>query len=59
MAVGDFTKEEADKVTDCIVAMHNALSKAKRFEYIGELNEALCFVGAAKRHAPPTTAQNE
>lgn len=50
--VGDFTKEEAEVVKDCITEMFDAISKRKRMEFIGHLNEALCFVDAAKRIAP-------
>ena len=47
MAVGDFTKEEAD-----IEEMFEAIPKSKRIGYIGHLNEALVFVEQAKKQAP-------
>jgi hypothetical protein len=52
MAVGDFTKEEAVVVQNCVNDMFNALTKKKQLEFLGELNEILCFVSAAKRVAP-------
>ena len=52
MAVGDFSREEADVVKDCIKAMFDAITKRRQPEFIGEFNEALCFVEAAKRNMP-------
>jgi hypothetical protein len=55
MAVGDFTKQEADVVHECVNDMFNALTKKRQMEFLGELNEILCFVTAAKREAPDTS----
>jgi len=52
MAVGDFTKEEAEVAAECVSKLFDAFSKRKQGEFLGELNEALCFIGAAKKHAP-------
>jgi hypothetical protein len=52
MAQGEFTKEEADAVTETVCEMHKALSKPKQRDYIGHLNDILLFVEAAKKVAP-------
>lgn len=59
MAVGDFTKEEAGVVEDCISEMFDAIPKSRRMEYLGHLNEVLCFVAAAKRNAPTEDGESE
>ena len=52
MALGEFTKEEADFVKEAVEDMFNAISKSKKGEYIGHLNEIFLFIEAAKRAAP-------
>lgn len=52
MAVGHFTKEEADIVKGCIIEMFDAIPNRRQGDLIGHFNEALCFVEAAKRVAP-------
>ena len=51
MAVGDFTKEEAKVVHECIEEMFEAIPKRRQMEYIGHLNEVLVFVERASKHA--------
>ncbi len=48
-----FTKEWADAVRDhCIEVLFNAIPKSRRMEFIGEYNDALLFISAAKTVAP-------
>jgi hypothetical protein len=58
MAVGDFTKQEADIVYKCIEEMFDAIPKSKQMDYIGHFNEALVFVTKAKRNAPDETKED-
>jgi len=52
MAIGDFTKENADVVGETAEDMFKGVPKRKQMDYIGHLNEILCFVEAAKKAAP-------
>ena len=55
MAQGDFTKEEAKVAGDCADTIFSALSKPKKQELIGELNDLLLFLDAAGNAAPNET----
>lgn len=57
MSLGEFTKQEANAVKQAVEDMFKALSKKKRIEYIGHLNETFLFIEAAKKVAPE--AKNE
>jgi len=52
MAQGDFTKEEAKRAREAVNEMFNALTRNKKMEYLGHLNDILLFLEAAGRHAP-------
>jgi hypothetical protein len=52
MAQGEFTKEEAEETVKSVNEMFSALSKPKKIEYLGHLNDILLFIGSAKRAAP-------
>lgn len=52
MAQGEFTKEEADSTKKAVEEMFKGLSKGKRGEFLGHLNDIFLFIEAAKRAAP-------
>jgi hypothetical protein len=52
MATGDWTKAEADATTEAVDELFKALPKTKQRAFLGHLNDILCFVSAAKKHAP-------
>ena len=52
MAQGQFTKEEADETVKAVEEIHEALTRTKRMEYLGHLNDILLFLQAAKEAAP-------
>lgn len=52
MAQGEFTKQEAEETRTAIQEMWEALTKNKRMEFLGHLNDVLLFLSAAAKHAP-------
>jgi len=52
MAQGKFTKQEADETVRAAEEMFEGLSKGKRLDFLGHLNDILLFIEAAKREAP-------
>ncbi len=52
MPQGDFTHAEAIFVRTCIDEIFSALSKAKRAEFLGHLNDILLYIEAADKAAP-------
>lgn len=59
MAQGQFTKQEADETLKAVTEMFDALSRSKRFDYIGHLNYIGLFLEAAKQAAPNEEAKEE
>jgi hypothetical protein len=55
MAQGQFTKEEAQETMKSVEEMFEAITKSKRFGYLGHLNDIMLFLEAAKRTAPEET----
>ncbi len=49
MAQGDLTKENAATCLEAVNEMFEAISKSKRIEYLGHLNEVCLFLERAKR----------
>lgn len=52
MAQGEFTKQEAKETRTAVQEMWEALTKNKRMEFFGHLNDVLLFLDAAEKHAP-------
>lgn len=52
MANSRFTKKEAELVREDIDTLFNSLTKKKQMEFIGELNDIMLFLSAAKEAAP-------
>lgn len=52
MAQGEFTKEEATATEEAVSELFDALSKAKKGEFLGHLNDISLFLSAAKKAAP-------
>lgn len=52
MALGDFTKEEAQEALDTLMTIYKLLSKPKQREYLGDLNQVAVFIERAKQNAP-------
>ena len=52
MAQGEFTKEETMHVDTCVLAIFDLLPKVKQGAVIGELNDILLYLKAAKEAAP-------
>ena len=52
MAQGEFTKEEAYETEDAVKEIVEALSKKKKGELFGHINDIYLFIAAAKRAAP-------
>jgi DNA replication initiation complex subunit (GINS family) len=52
MAQGEFTKEEAERIIKVVTEMFGAISKSKRPNYIGHLNDVFLFIDAAEKVAP-------
>lgn len=48
----DFTKARAAVAAECADAIFKALPKSLKMELLGELNDLLLFIEAAKRAAP-------
>ena len=56
MAQGEFTKQEAKAIKAEVVEMFDAIPKSKRYDYIGQFNDAMLFLEAAGRAAPDESA---
>jgi len=56
MAQGKFTKQEAAETRKAVQEMWEALTKAKRMEYFGNLNDIFLFLDAAEFIAPDENA---
>lgn len=52
MAQGEFTIEEAEATIEAFSEVFEALSKSKRTEYLGNVNDIFLFLEAAKKKAP-------
>lgn len=52
MAQGEFTKEEARETYEAVNEIFGALSRPKKMEYLGHLNDIMLFVTAAEKAAP-------
>lgn len=52
MAQGEFTKQEADETYKAVEEIFTALSRPKKIEFLGHLNDILLFINAAKQNAP-------
>ena len=52
MAQGEFTKEEAEQMMDAVNELFKAISKTKRMNYLGHLNDVCLFLETAKKIAP-------
>lgn len=52
MAQGEFTKQEAEETATSVKEIFNALSKNKKHDYLGHLNDIFLFIDAAKKVAP-------
>ncbi|KKL49273.1 hypothetical protein LCGC14_2317150 [marine sediment metagenome] len=52
MAQGEFTKEESKETMNAVEEMWKALSKPKREEFFGHLNDIMLFLSAAEKNAP-------
>ena len=52
MAQGEFTKQEIEATREAVQEMWQALTKKRRFEFFGHLNDIFLFLDAAKTHAP-------
>lgn len=52
MAQGDLTKAEATRIKEAVDDMFNGLSKSKKIEYLGHLNDIFLFLEACIRKMP-------
>ena len=52
MAQGEFTKQEAEATRVAVQEMWEALTRGKKFDFVGRLNSIFLFLDAAKRRAP-------
>lgn len=52
MAQGEFTKQEIEETRTAVQDMWEALTKNKRMEFFGHLNDIFLLLDAAKVHAP-------
>jgi hypothetical protein len=53
MAQGEFTKQEAQATIEAVDEMFSkGISKNRRGEFLGHLNDVLLFLQAAKKAAP-------
>jgi hypothetical protein len=56
MAQGEFTKEEAQATIEAVEEIVQGMSKRKKVDYIGHLNDIYLFLEAAKRAAPEVSS---
>lgn len=56
MAQGEFTKEEAQATIETVTEVAEGLSKKKKVDFFGHLNDIFLFLEAAKRAAPEESA---
>ena len=52
MAQGQFTKEEAQATREAFDEIINSLSRNKKIEFIGHMNDIYLFLDAAEKAAP-------
>jgi len=52
MAQGEFTKQEIEETRKSVQEMWDALTKNKRMEFFGRLNDVFLFLSAAGKYAP-------
>jgi hypothetical protein len=52
MAQGQFTKQEADSIKAAVDEIFDALPRKKRLDFLGDLNDILLFIHAAREAAP-------
>ena len=58
MAQGRFTKEEARATREAFDEIINSLSRNKKMEFIGHMNDIYLFLDAAEK-AAPAESENE
>lgn len=59
MAQGQFTKEEAENVILCVHDIVKALTRTKKMECLGAMNDLYLFLEAAKNAAPNEKPKEE
>ncbi len=59
MAQGEFTTQEAKETRVAVQEMWEALTKNKRMEYFGHLNDVFLFLDAAEKHAPDEKEEDD
>ena len=52
MAQGEFTREEAQETMNAFMEVTGGLSKAKKIDFFGHINDIMLFLEAAKKAAP-------
>ena len=52
MALGEFTKQEADETKKALNELFEGLAKVRRLDYLGHLNDISSFIDVAKQNAP-------
>jgi len=59
MAQGQFTKEEAKATREAFDEIINSLSRNKKMEFIGHMNDIYLFLSAAEKAAPAESEVKE
>ena len=52
MALGEFTKQEAEETMKALNELFEGLAKVKRMDYLWHLNDISSFINSAKQNAP-------